>query len=352
MRRPDSARMRIAICTDAWKPQINGVVTTLSRTCAELEKFGHEVRVFSPASGFRTFPLPSYPEIRLPWWPGPRLARLLEEFAPDRLHIATEGPVGLAARAWCLRRGFRFTTSYHTRFPELLRARLPIPVELIYRLLRWFHGRAEATLVATPHMRAHLQGYGFERLALWGRGVDTEDFSPRHRKLVDLPRPLWVYAGRLAVEKNLEAFLALALPGSKLVIGDGPARAALQARFPDAHFTGYQFGTELAGWIASGDVFVFPSRHETFGLVMLEAMACGLPVAAYPVPGPLDVVQDGVTGALRENLHDACLAALHLDRDAVRAAALACSWEAAARQFESELVPLRPPPLLSPAESI
>ncbi|MCD6060369.1 MAG: glycosyltransferase family 1 protein [Moraxellaceae bacterium] len=349
MHAAETARMKIALCTDAWKPQVNGVVTTLDRTCDELAKFGHKVKVFSPASGFRTFPLPSYPEIRLPWWPGPRLARLLDEFAPERLHIATEGPVGLAARSYCVRRGLRFTTSYHTRFPELVRARLPVPVDVVYRLLRWFHGRADATLVATPHMREHLAGYGFGNLALWGRGVDTATFSPAHRKLVDLPRPVWVYAGRLAVEKNLDAFLALDLPGSKLVIGDGPARAALQAQYPQALFTGYQFGTELAGWIACGDVFVFPSRHETFGLVMLEAMACGLPVAAYPVPGPLDVVQEGVTGSLRDDLRTACLAALALDHATVRAAALHCGWEHAARQFESHLVPLRPASLLSPA---
>lgn len=349
MRRRDSACMKIAICTDAWLPQVNGVVTTLSRTRDELETFGHEVQVFSPASGFRTFPLPTYPEIRLAWWPGPRLARLLEEFTPDRVHIATEGPIGLAARAWCLRHGWRFTTSYHTRFPELVQARLPVPVGPVYRLLRWFHGHADATLVATPQMRAHLQAQGFANVVLWGRGVDTALFAPTRRLPLDLPRPVWVYAGRLAVEKNLEAFLALPLPGSKLVIGDGPDRARLAARFPTVHFAGYRFGAELAGWIAAGDVFVFPSRSETFGLVMLEAMACGLPVAAYPVTGPIDVVQDGVTGVLRDDLHTACLAALALDRAAVRAAALRCSWERAAREFESHLVPLRPALLPAPA---
>lgn len=341
--------MKIAICTDAWSPQVNGVVTTLHRTSEQLRQFGHDVRVFSPADGFITFPLPSYPEIRLPFLPRRRLARLLEAFGPDHIHIATEGPLGLAARAWCVHHGYRFTTAYHTQYPELLRARLPIPVEFTYRLLRWFHGRADATMVATPHMREQLRQYGFNNLVQWGRGTDTELFSPERRLPLDLPRPIWVYMGRLAVEKNIPAFLSLDLPGSKLVIGDGPIRAGLMHQFPQAHFVGYKFGVELAQYLASGDVFVFPSRDETFGLVMLEAMACGLPVAAYPVTGPLDVVREGVTGALRSDLREACLAALELDRKQVREAALECSWKKAARQFESHLVPLQPLPALVPS---
>lgn len=334
--------MKIAICTDAWTPQVNGVVTTLTRTCEELRKAGHEVEVFSPSSGFLTFPLPSYPEIRLPLLPRRRLGRLLDAFAPDCVHIATEGTLGLAARAHCKRRGWRFTTSYHSQFPEFVNARLPfIRVEFIYRLLRWFHGGAEKTMVATPHMRDQLARFGFSKLGMWGRGVDTALFSPKKRGLIDLPAPVWVYAGRLAVEKNLPAFLALDLPGSKLVIGDGPARASLQKEFPDAHFTGYRFGEDLASLLASADVFVFPSRTDTFGLVMLEAMASGLPVAAFPVTGPVDVVKEGLSGCLREDLHTACMDALQLDWEEARSAAMECSWASAARQFESHLVPVR-----------
>lgn len=340
--RPHCGGMKIAICTDAWTPQVNGVVTTLTRTSEELRKAGHEVEVFSPASGFLTFPLPSYPEIRLPLFPRRRLGRLLDAFAPDCVHIATEGTLGLAARAHCRRRGWRFTTSYHTQFPEFVNARLPfIKVEFIYRFLRWFHGAAEKTMVATPHMRDQLARFGFSKLGMWGRGVDTALFSPQKRGQLDLPRPVWVYAGRLAVEKNLPAFLALDLPGSKLVIGDGPARSTLETQFPDAHFTGYRFGEELATLLASGDVFVFPSRTDTFGLVMLEAMASGLPVAAFPVTGPVDVVRDGISGCLHEDLREACLAAQQLDWEEARSAALDCSWETAARQFESHLVTVR-----------
>ncbi|WP_158249262.1 glycosyltransferase family 4 protein [Amnimonas aquatica] len=335
--------MKIAICTDAWAPQVNGVVTTLTRTRELLRQFGHDVEVFSPASGFITVPLPSYPEIRLPLFPGRRLGRLLDEFAPDRVHIATEGTLGLAARAWCMRRGLCFTTSYHTQFPDFVHQRFPIiPAATVYRLLRWFHNGASATMVATPQVRAELARHGIGNTVMWGRGVDTTLFDPHRRQPLDLPGPVWVYVGRLAVEKNLPAFLSLDLPGSKLVIGDGPARRELEERFPDAHFTGYKFGEELAGLLAGGDVFVFPSRTDTFGLVMLEAMASGLPVAAYPVTGPVDVVREGLTGCLREDLRDACLAALTLDRKAVREAALACGWEKAARQFESNLVPCRP----------
>lgn len=334
--------MKIGVCTDAWSPQVNGVVTTLTRTRELLEQFGHEVAVFSPDCGFLTVPLPSYPEIRLPLFPGRRLSRLLEAFAPDCVHIATEGTLGLAARAWCRRNGLRFTTSYHTQFPEFVHQRFPfIPAAAVYRMLRWFHDEASATLVATPQVRAELTAHGFRHVVMWGRGVDTVLFDPAKAEASGLPGPVWVYVGRLAVEKNLPAFLALELPGSKLVIGDGPARRELERRFPDAHFTGYRFGEALASLLASGDVFVFPSRSDTFGLVMLEAMASGLPVAAYPVTGPVDVVQEGLSGCLREDLRDACMAAISLDRGKVRAAALACSWEKAARQFESHLVPCR-----------
>ncbi len=333
--------MRIAICTDAWQPQVNGVVTTLGHTRTQLEAFGHEVAVFSPGSGFRTVPLPGYPEIRLPLSPGGRMADLLAAFAPECVHIATEGPIGWAARRWCLRNGQPFTTSYHTQFPEYLRARLPVPERLSYSLLRRFHRPAVRTLVPTEQVRRKLAAQGFERLVLWTRGVDTGVFHPDHPAppALELPRPLWVCAGRVAVEKNLEAFLSLELPGSKVIIGDGPARASLQQRHPGAYFAGYRFGEELAAWLSACDVFVFPSRTDTFGLVMLEAMACGLPVAAYPVNGPIDVIRPGVSGVLDEDLRKACLAALTLERPAVRREACRYSWEAAARQFEAALVP-------------
>ncbi len=339
------ALMRIAICTDAWHPQVNGVVTTLSHTRAQLEAFGHEVEVFSPASGFRTVPLPGYPEIRLPVRPGGHLAKLLAGFAPECVHIATEGPIGWSARRWCRRQGQPLTASYHTQFPEYLRARLPVPERLSYALLRRFHRPAVHTLVPTEQVRKKLAGHGFKRLMLWTRGVDTQVFRPDRPPPpeLDLPRPRWVCAGRVAVEKNLDAFLALDLPGSKLVIGDGPARASLQRRYPTAHFAGYRFGEELASWLAACDVFVFPSRTDTFGLVMLEAMACGLPVAAYPVNGPIDVVRPGLSGVLDDDLARACLDALGLERPAVRAEACRHSWEAAARQFEAALVPVDDP---------
>ncbi|NBX44055.1 MAG: glycosyltransferase family 1 protein [Gammaproteobacteria bacterium] len=327
--------MRLALVTDAWEPQVNGVVSTLRQTLVTLDSLGVECLRVSP-EGFRSVPCPTYPEIRLAWAAGPTVAARLDRFDPDAIHIATEGPLGLAARAWCLLRKRSFTTSYHTQFPEYVRARFPIPLTVSYAYLRWFHEPAARTLVSTPTMREQLARRGFRRLATWGRGVDTELFQPRGRATSSgLPR--FVYLGRVAVEKNIEAFLKLDLPGDKWVIGDGPERVSLAERYPAVKFFGMLRGERLAQTLALGDVLVFPSRTDTFGLVMLEAMACGLPIAAYPVTGPIDVVDVGVTGILDLDLRRAALAALTLDRTACRRQAEARSWLNATRQFLNAL---------------
>jgi len=328
--------MRLALVTDAWFPQTNGVVRTLSTTVARLHAEGVEATVICP-EGFRSVPCPTYPEIRLSLFAGRAVARRLESLAPDAVHIATEGPLGLAARRWCLRNRRAFTTAYHTQFPEYVRARLPIPLSVSYVAMRWFHGKAARTLVATPSLRRQLEDRGLRNLTTWSRGVDAELFRPQPKDWLELPRPAFVYVGRVAVEKGVEEFLRLELPGSKVVIGDGPARAALEHAFPAVRFLGYRHGEELARHVAACDVFVFPSRTDTFGLVLLEAMACGLPVAAYPVTGPIDVVVDGVTGVLGHDLRAAALAALELDPAACRRHALGYSWEACTRQFAGAL---------------
>ncbi|MGD8339145.1 MAG: glycosyltransferase family 1 protein [Gammaproteobacteria bacterium] len=328
--------MRIVITTDAWKPQVNGVVTTLGRTSSGLIAQGHEVTIINPAE-YRTVPCPSYPEIRLALWPGRKLTSTLEQAAPDAIHIATEGPLGTAVRRFCLRRGLRFTTSYHTQFPEYLRKRLPVPLAWSYSYLRRFHGRAERTLVPTEQQRSILVERGFDNVVIWSRGVDTELFRPLDRDFLDLPRPICIYVGRVAVEKNLEAMLEADLPGTKLIVGDGPDLEKLRKAFPEAHFVGYKFGEELAQHLSAADVFVFPSRTDTFGLVMLEAMACGTPVAAYPVTGPIDVVKDRFSGWLDEDLAVATRRALELSREDCRQAALGRTWDKATGQFMSHL---------------
>jgi glycosyltransferase involved in cell wall biosynthesis len=332
--------MKILIVTDAWRPQTNGVVSTLSHTADCLRGFGHDVALITP-QGFRTVPCPSYPEIRLAVFPGARLASRIDSFAPDAVHIATEGSLGTAARRHCMRRGLHFTTSYHTQFPQYLRSRLPIPLSLSYRWLRHFHAAARACMVSTGTMQRELEHWGFRNVVRWQRGVDTQLFRPQSKEFLDLPRPIAVYVGRLAVEKNIDAFLKMPWGGTKLVVGDGPERARLQASYPEAVFAGYRYGEDLAAHLAAGDVFVFPSRTDTFGLVNLEAMACGLPVAAYPVTGPIDVVDDGVTGALDEDLGRAAQRALRLDSSACRARALNSSWERCSRQFEGNLAAAR-----------
>lgn len=329
--------MRILIVTDAWRPQVNGVVQTLSKTRDALRDFGHDVQMLTP-DGKRTYPCPTYPEIRLALFSGASVSRTVLDYAPDCIHIATEGPLGFAARSFCVRNQIPFTSSYHTQFPEYLRARAPIPVSLSSRVLRWFHGAASRTLVPTHRIREKLVARKFQNVEIWSRGVDAVLFSSGNPIRYELPKPVWIHMGRIAVEKNIEQFLNLQLPGSKVVIGDGPDRERLQHCFPETHFLGYKFGSGLADHLAGADVFVFPSRTDTFGLVMLEAMACGLPVAAFPVEGPVDVVRHGVTGALHTDLGQACLAALEIDRNACRQHALSRSWERSTRQFEGLLV--------------
>jgi len=333
--------MRIMIVTDAWFPQTNGVVNTLSQTAAWLERFGHGVRIVGPRE-FRTIPCPSYPEIRVAIRPRPRLRRSIEEFAPQAVHIATEGPLGFAARRYCLNHGLRFTTSYHTQFPQYLRSRWPIPLWLSYAGMRWFHSAAHCCMVSTPGVERELRARGFRNLVRWRRGVDTELFRPRSKDFLKLPRPIAAYVGRVAVEKNVDAFLKMPWQGTKIVIGDGPERARLEAQYPGAVYAGFRFGEDLAAHLAAADVLVFPSLTDTFGLVNLEAMACGVPVAAFPVTGPIDVVQDGLTGALEADLARAAERALRVDPKACRDRALQSGWDACAREFESHLIACRP----------
>lgn len=336
--------LRVAIVTDAWRPQVNGVVRTLTETKRELELAGHTVEMVAPER-FRTFPCPTYPEIRLSLAGAGAVGRLLDAFAPDAVHIATEGPLGWAARAACRKRGLPFTTAYHTRFPEYVRARVGTPLSWSYAVLRRFHGAASRVMVPTPTVKADLEKWGFANVVLWTRGVDLSLFKPGPRDRLKTKPPIFVYVGRVAVEKNVEAFLALDLPGSKWVVGEGPAMAALKARYPEVSYLGVLQQAELAAVYAATDVFVFPSRTDTFGLVLLEAMACGTPVAAYPVTGPLDVLgdvpPDASGGAMDEDLRAACLRALEIPRTRARAHAERYSWAECARQFAEHLRPRR-----------
>jgi glycosyltransferase involved in cell wall biosynthesis len=312
------AQRRVLIVSDAWKPQVNGVVRTLEWLCREAPSFGVEVVMLTPDQ-FRSVPMPTYREIRLSLALPGTVARRIEALRPDAIHIATEGPLGFLARLYCVRKGLPFTTCYHTRFPEYVAARAPVPLAWTYAALRRFHNRAAATLVATDALRNELAAHGFSKLKIWRRGVDVDLFRSGERKDTGLARPVALYVGRVAVEKNIEAFLSLDLPGTKMIVGDGPARAELARKYPQARFMGLRSGKELADLYASADVFVFPSRTDTFGLVMLEALAAGTPVAALPVTGPLEVLGNSGCGVLDENLRDATLAALEIPRDTCRA---------------------------------
>lgn len=331
--------MRLLLITDAWFPQVNGVVRTLSTTCERLRLRGHEVEVVAPER-FRNVPAPTYPEIRLALTTPHAVGRLIQQALPDAVHVATEGPLGLAARYWLMRCGLPFTTSFHTMFPPYLQVRFGIPERWTFAGMRHFHGAAAATMYSTENLRRLLASHGFTNLVQWVRGVDTDLFCPGEPAALDLPRPIQLYVGRLAVEKSLEDFLSLDTPGSKVLIGDGPQRQELEARFPDAHFLGPRFGEDLTAHYRAADVFVFPSRTDTLGLVMFEAMACGVPVAAYPVPGPADVVGDSPAGVLDHDLGAAIERALAIDPALCRARALEHSWDRSVDEFFANLAPI------------
>jgi len=324
--------MRILMVTDAWRPQINGVVHTLERLSETLVGYGVETRFLTP-QGFLTLPLPTYPDIRLALTTPGKVARLIEAERADHIHIVTEGPLGLMARRHCRRTGRPFTTSYHTRFPEYLSARLPVPEAWAYRWLRAFHNSGQGTLVATKSLAEDLRARGFNRLKPWTRGVDTTLFRPDRGKRLPFARPLFLCVGRIAVEKNLPAFLDLDLPGSKVLVGEGPELDKLKARYPGAHFLGRLPVEDLADIYASADVFVFPSRTDTFGNVIIEALASGTPVAAYPVTGPIDIVGDGVGGIVSDDLGRAALEALSVPRTDALVKAAGYTWSACAEQF-------------------
>jgi glycosyltransferase involved in cell wall biosynthesis len=330
---------RILVATDAWHPQVNGVVRTLVMMAEAARTFGVDVHFLTPQS-FRTFALPSYRDLRLALPVQAKVARLIAEIRPDSIHIATEGPIGLSVRRYCRKRCLPFTTSFHTRFPEYISARLPVPESWIWRALRAFHGPSQAVMAATPALSGELRGRGFRNVVLWPRGVDTRQFHPRPIDL-GLPRPVFLCVGRVAVEKNLEAFLELDLPGTKLIVGDGPARMALARNYPQAVFLGARQGEALAQAYAAADVFVFPSRTDTFGLVLLEALASGLPVAAFPVTGPRDVIGNAPVAVLNDDLRSACLAALKLSPQACLAFAAGHTWEASARAFIENMADIR-----------
>jgi len=332
--------MRIAIATDAWKPQINGVVTTTQQLIHELRRMRHYVELIEP-NMFTTVPCPTYPEIRLAIYPNRRMNRLLTAFKPEAIHMMTEGPIGLAARRFCVKRGMPFTTSLHTRFPEYVNERTGIPLSIGYTVMRWLHAKSVCTMVSTPKLKEELEGRGLKNLALWSRGVDTNVFRIRPKDFLAGVRPIYLYVGRVSVEKNLQAFLDLPLEGTKYVVGDGPALPALKKKYPDAIFVGAKTGGALARCYAAADVFVFPSKTDTFGLVILEANASGVPVAAYSVQGPKEIIKNGVNGWVNDDLKEAVDQALKIDPLSCRTHAEQYSWRKSAEQFLKNLAPIK-----------
>ena len=334
--------MKIMIITDAWDPQVNGVVRTLKQTRAELTAMGHEVEMITP-NGFKSIPCPTYPDIALSLFPGKEVARRIKEFAPDAMHIATEGPLGLSARSYAVKNRLPFSTAYHTRFPEYVKARTGIPLALTYAFIRWFHSPSMAVMAPTIVVKDDLEKYGLKNVVLWSRGVDLDIFKMQDSKVLNTAHPIFLYVGRVAIEKNINAFLEIDLPGSKWVVGDGPAMAAIKEKYPEVNYLGVLQQHDLAKVYAAADVFVFPSKTDTFGLVLLEAMACGTPVAAYPVTGPIDVLGKTNAGAMNEDLREACMQALKIPREVARAHAEKFSWRAASEQFVNHLKPVPTP---------
>src|SRR6476661_4399632 len=343
--------MKILIATDAWHPQVNGVVRTLTSLAKSAAALGADIEFLTP-DGFPSMPLPTYPGLRIALPNRREIARRIAEAAPDAIHIATEGPIGWAARAYCRRRKLAFTTSYTTRFPEYVAVRTGLPLSVGYAVMRHFHAASSTVMVATDSLRQELSARGFRKLGFWTRGVDTELFNPHNPVTLDLPRPVFMTMGRVAVEKNLEAFLSLDLPGTKVIDGDGPQKEQLARKYPNAVFLGEKKGADLTAHLAAADVFVFPSLTDTFGVVQLEALACGTPVAAFPVTGPKDVIADHPIGAIDNDLRKACLRALTMSREACRNFALERSWENSARQFIGNLAALQPSRVLRPTPRV
>ncbi len=334
--------MKVVIVSDTWHPQGNDVVKTLTEVTRWLEKQGHQVIIIQPDQ-FKTVPCPTYPSVRLAIFPSRKVARQLRAIRPDAIHIATEGPLGIAARKYCLDYGLNFTSSYHTRLPEHISSQTGIPVKWLYRWVRNFHSRASNTLVATYPMRNRLLVEGFRSMKVWERGVDRRLFYPRNENLLNEERPVALFMGRVSAEKNIEDFLKLDIPVKKRVMGDGPDRVRLEKRYPEVHFVGFKQGEELARYLAASDVFVFPSKTDTFGISLIEALACGVPVAAYPVAGPVDIVKQNVTGVLDKNLGRAVMAALELNREDCSKSVSRYRWESCAQQFLDSLEPVRQP---------
>lgn len=333
----EQKQLRIAIVSDAYYPHVSGVARSIEATADELRKRGHEILIVAPKDYRMKVPMLGYPEIKLVVAPGKKLRKLLDDFNPDALHISVEGPLGMAARSYAKKRKLHFTTAYHTRFPEYAQIYAKIPLAWTYAFARWFHNGASSVMVAADSLKNDLEKWGIKNMVIWPRGVDTELFDPKKKRELPHEGPIFMYMGRVAPEKNIDAFLQLDLPGTKYIVGDGPDRKRLEKKFPDAIFTGYKFGDELASYLAAADVFVFPSLTDTLGLVMLEANACGTPVATFPSQASEAVIKEGENGVVREDLKEACMEALKLSREKCREIACQNGWSVPADMFLANL---------------